>query len=45
MFEGEGAFADRLDAAADEYADLPEIMRIIAFIREDSKRPLCLPER
>ena len=45
MFEGEGAFADRLDAAEAEYADLPEIMRIIAFIREDSRRPLCLPER
>lgn len=45
LFEGDGAFADRLDAAAGEYADLPEIMRIIAFIREDAKRPLCLPGR
>lgn len=44
MFEGDGAFADRLDRAEGEYADLPEIMRIIAFIREDSRRPLCLPE-
>ncbi len=26
-----------------EYADLVEIMEIVAFIREDSKRPLCLP--
>jgi UDP-N-acetylglucosamine acyltransferase len=25
------------------YADLPEIMEITAFIREDGKRPLCLP--
>lgn len=43
LFEGQGTFADRVDAAATEYADLPEIMEIVAFIREDGKRPLCLP--
>ena len=43
LFEGSGTFADRVDAAAAEYADLPEIMEIVAFIREDGKRPLCLP--
>lgn len=43
LFEGEGAFADRVDRVADLYVDLPEIMDIIAFIREDARRPLCLP--
>lgn len=43
LFEGEGTFAARLDAVAERYADLPEIMEIVAFIREDGKRPLCLP--
>jgi UDP-N-acetylglucosamine acyltransferase len=43
LFEGEGVFADRIDRVAGTYADLPEIMEIVAFIREDAKRPLCLP--
>jgi UDP-N-acetylglucosamine acyltransferase len=43
LFEGTGVFAERLDAVEGEYADLPEIMEIVAFIREDGKRPLCLP--
>jgi UDP-N-acetylglucosamine acyltransferase len=43
LFEGGGTFADRLDAVEAGYQDLPEIMEITAFIREDGKRPLCLP--
>ena len=43
LFEGQGTFAERLEAVAADYADLPEIMEIVAFIREDGKRPLCLP--
>ena len=43
LFEAAGTFADRVEAVAGDYADLPEIMEIIAFIREDGKRPLCLP--
>ena len=43
LFEGEGVFAERLDQVEATYADLPEIMEIVAFIREDGKRPLCLP--
>ncbi|CAN7191220.1 acyl-ACP--UDP-N-acetylglucosamine O-acyltransferase [Brevundimonas sp. LjRoot202] len=43
LFEGQGTFAGRVDAVATDYADLPEIMEIVAFIREDGKRPLCLP--
>ena len=43
LFEGQGVFADRLDAVEAGYADLPEIMEITAFIRDGGKRPLCLP--
>jgi UDP-N-acetylglucosamine acyltransferase len=43
LFEGDGTFAARLDAVEAGFADLPEIMEITAFIREDGKRPLCLP--
>ncbi len=43
LFEGGGTFAERLDAVEADYADLPEIMEITAFIRADGKRPLCLP--
>ena len=43
LFEGEGVFADRLDRVEATYADLPEIMEIVDFIRDGAKRPLCLP--
>jgi len=43
LFEGSGTFADRVEAVGREYSDLPEVAEIIAFIREDSKRPICLP--
>ena len=43
LFEGSGVFADRLAGVEVDYADLPEIMEIVGFIREDAKRPLCLP--
>jgi len=43
LFEGSGVFADRLQAVEIEYADLAEIMEIVAFIRDGGKRPLCLP--
>ncbi|MFN3931567.1 MAG: acyl-ACP--UDP-N-acetylglucosamine O-acyltransferase [Brevundimonas sp.] len=43
LFEGQGNFAERVDRVATDYADLPEIMEMVAFIREDGKRPLCLP--
>jgi UDP-N-acetylglucosamine acyltransferase len=43
LFEGEGVFADRLDGVEATYADLPEILEIVAFIRDGGKRPLCLP--
>ena len=43
LFEGDGTFAERLDAVEAAYADLAEIMEIVAFIRAGGKRPLCLP--
>ncbi|WGM31180.1 acyl-ACP--UDP-N-acetylglucosamine O-acyltransferase [Brevundimonas sp. NIBR11] len=43
LFDGQGVFADRLQKVETEYADLVEIMEIVTFIREDAKRPLCLP--
>ena len=36
-------FAERVQAVSESHADLPEIMEIVAFIREDGRRPLCLP--
>jgi hypothetical protein len=36
-------FADRIERTAEACGDLPEIGEIIAFIREDARRPLCLP--
>lgn len=43
LFKGEGTFAERVDAVGETYSDLAEIVEIIAFIREDARRPLCLP--
>lgn len=43
LFEGPGVFAERVTAVSDAYGDLPEIAEIVAFIREDARRPLCLP--
>ena len=43
LFEGESEFAGRIDGVADRYADLPEIVEIVTFIREGGRRPLCLP--
>ncbi|WP_395943568.1 acyl-ACP--UDP-N-acetylglucosamine O-acyltransferase [Brevundimonas sp.] len=43
LFEGQGEFAGRIDGVARTYADLPEIMEIIVFIRDGGRRPLCLP--
>ncbi|WP_368681575.1 hypothetical protein [Pseudomonas syringae] len=43
LFEGEGEFASRTERVTERYSDLPEIVEILAFIREGGKRPLCLP--
>jgi len=44
LFFGEGAFADRVDAAVGQFAGDPLVEKIIAFIRAGGKRPLMQPE-
>jgi UDP-N-acetylglucosamine acyltransferase len=41
IFSGEGAFADRVAAAAETYRDSPQVMEIIDFIRAEPTRPLA----
>jgi UDP-N-acetylglucosamine acyltransferase len=45
LFADEGTFQERLEDTAETYADSAEVMEIIEFIRADSTRPLCLPDR
>jgi UDP-N-acetylglucosamine acyltransferase len=42
LFEAEGEFAERLDGTATSLGSVPEVARIIAFIREAGRRPLML---
>jgi len=44
LFEGDGAFSERLDRAEVSTGDLAEAAEIVAFIRDGGSRPLCLPE-
>jgi UDP-N-acetylglucosamine acyltransferase len=41
LFEGEGEFSARVDQVAAEHADVPEVARIIAFLRS-AKRPVMM---
>src|SRR5436305_5045943 len=41
LFEGEGEFAARIDKVEGEYASVPEVAKIIAFLRS-AKRPVML---
>jgi UDP-N-acetylglucosamine acyltransferase len=45
MFADEGTFQERLDDVAQAYAEIPEVMEIVDFIRVDANRALCLPRR
>lgn len=45
LFAEEGTFQERLDDTADAYAESPEVMEIVDFIRADASRPLTTPER
>ncbi|NWG46085.1 MAG: acyl-ACP--UDP-N-acetylglucosamine O-acyltransferase [Alphaproteobacteria bacterium] len=45
LFAEEGTLAERLDDVAELFAESPEVMEIVAFIRAQSNRPLCLPSR
>ncbi|HSZ50758.1 MAG TPA: acyl-ACP--UDP-N-acetylglucosamine O-acyltransferase [Caulobacteraceae bacterium] len=45
LFAEEGTFQERLEDTATAYAQAPEVMEIIAFIRADANRPLTTPKR
>lgn len=43
LFEGEGAFADRLIEVAEVFADQPRVMEVVDFIKSRSFRDICQP--
>lgn len=43
LFAEEGTFQERLEDVAQTYANTPEVMEIVEFIRADANRPLCMP--
>lgn len=43
LFAEEGTFQERIEDAAQLYADNPEVMEVVDFVRADSSRPLCMP--
>ncbi|WP_421723677.1 acyl-ACP--UDP-N-acetylglucosamine O-acyltransferase [Bauldia sp.] len=43
VFDGTGSRGERLDRVAEEYADIPAAMTIVAFIRAGGDRRLALP--
>ena len=45
LFAEEGTFQERLDDTAATYAESPEVMEIIDFIRADANRPITMPAR
>ena len=45
LFAEEGTFQERIDDTAAAFGQAAPVMEIIDFIRADSGRPLCLPER
>lgn len=44
LFAYEGTLAERMDATTTLYADEPLVLDIIAFMRSESLRSLCLPD-
>ncbi|WP_140985211.1 acyl-ACP--UDP-N-acetylglucosamine O-acyltransferase [Asticcacaulis tiandongensis] len=44
MFAPEGTFQERLDDVLENFSDIPQIVEIVQYIREDSNRPICLPD-
>jgi UDP-N-acetylglucosamine acyltransferase len=43
LFAEEGTFQERLEDAAELYANNPDVMQIVDFARADAMRPLCMP--
>ncbi len=44
LFAEEGTFQERLDDVAETYAHEPLVQEIVAFIRAEAQRPLCMPK-
>lgn len=45
LFAEEDSFQERVDRVASLYAHSEEVMRVVAFIRQDTRRPLMAPPR
>lgn len=45
LFAEEGTFQERLEDTAEAYAQSPEVMEILTFIRAEAGRPLTMPQR
>jgi UDP-N-acetylglucosamine acyltransferase len=43
LFSQDNTFAERLEEVATGFADNPDVQEIIAFIRADASRALCMP--
>lgn len=43
IFFGRGTLDERVERAAERFADVPPVMTIIDFVRGGGKRPLCTP--
>lgn len=43
LFAEEGAFAERIEDVARVFAGSPEVSEVVAFIRADANRPICMP--
>jgi UDP-N-acetylglucosamine acyltransferase len=43
LFHGAGYFEDRMSSVTERHSDVPEVKRILDFIRAGEKRPLCVP--
>lgn len=43
LYAKEGTFTERLEDTAETFADTPEVMQIVEFIRTNKSRALCLP--
>ena len=43
LFAEEGTFQERLDDAAELYAENADVMQIVAFAKANAMRPLCMP--
>lgn len=43
LFAQEGTFQERLQDVAELFAQSPEVMQVVEFVRAPSQRPLCTP--